>query len=105
MISKKQGLHLVLATVGAMLANLSSAHADELERNPLHPAYFMDRASADISDSARASSSDKYLDSGNPLHPMYARNRTALEWVAAAGRSTEIYVDSNNPLHPAYRRF
>ncbi len=89
----------IALTIGAALfaGMIASAHA--ASTNPLHPSYFAAKTKA-----VKVISSTQlaYVDSGNPLHPMFGRTA---DWQMVAQGTVVHYVDSRNPLHPSFRRF
>jgi hypothetical protein len=96
MIMFQNTIAIALATA-AFAGMMSTAQA--ATDNPLHPSYFADKAKVT---KAVAGSGKAYVDSRNPLHPMYGRTG---EWQMAAKVTVVQYVDSGNPLHPSFRRF
>jgi hypothetical protein len=71
---------------------ISGVHA-----NPLHPSYFANKAKAPM---IIAGTSKAYVDSRNPLHPLFGRSG---EWQTAATEKVAYYFDKRNPLHPSFR--
>ena len=91
-----------LSVVIAAAATLSiSAHADERQANPLHPAYYAERTIVDF----QYIPTQAYVDAGNPLHPAFAKTAFNNAWISTAAIGGNAYVDSGNPLHPAFKRF
>ena len=87
---------VTLATV-VFAGMISTAQA--ASDNPLHPSYFAAKAKVT---KVIAGTGQAYVDSRNPLHPMFGRTG---EWQMVAQGTVEHYVDSRNPLHPSFRRF
>jgi hypothetical protein len=91
-----------LATVVAAVATLSiNAHAAEHQSNPLHPAYYAERATVAF----QYLPTQAYVDAANPLHPSFAKTTVRDEWITTAAIGGKAYVDDRNPLHPAFKRF
>ena len=86
--------------LAAIAISSISAQAAERQSNPLHPAYFAERAIVDF----QYIPTKNYVDAGNPLHPSYAKSAFHDEWMTAAAIGGNAYVDSNNPLHPKFKR-
>ena len=87
---------VTLATV-AFAGMISTAQA--ASDNPLHPSYFAAKAKVT---KIIVGTGQAYVDSRNPLHPMFGRTGV---WQMAAKGTVVQYVDSGNPLHPSFRRF
>lgn len=89
----------IALTVATALFAGTFASAQAASTNPLHPSYFSAKAKAvKVVSGTRLA----YVDSGNPLHPMFGRTA---DWQMVAQGTTVHYVDSHNPLHPSFRRF
>jgi ribosomal protein L31 len=98
----KEIIMFMTKTVCAVIATISTvsinAYAADRQTNPLHPAYFADTVEFAASEGAR------YVDSGNLLHPAFARNGSAGDWIATGKGDGKPYADTRNPLHPAYSK-
>lgn len=93
MFQKTIAIALVTAAFGAVISNANAAID-----NPLHPSYYAAKANVT---KVIVGSGQVYVDSRNPLHPMFGRTG---EWQTAAKGMVAQYVDSRNPLHPSFRR-
>ena len=89
-------LAVAIATVTTLSFNV---HA-ELQTNPLHPAYYAERATVTF----QYLPSVAYVDARNPLHPAFAKTTFNNAWISTGASSGKAYVDSRNPLHPAFNR-
>lgn len=90
-------LAVAIATVATLSFNV---HA-ELQTNPLHPAYYAERATV----TSQYLPSEAYVDARNPLHPTYAKTTFRNEWMITVAGEGKAFVDDRNPLHPAFKRF
>ena len=90
-------LAVAIATVTTLSVNV---HA-ELQTNPLHPAYYAERATVAF----QYLLTQPYVDASNPLHPAFAKTTFNNAWISTGASSGKAYVDSRNPLHPAFNRF
>ena len=90
-------LAVAIATVTTLSVNV---HA-ELQTNPLHPAYYAERATVTF----QYLPTEAYVDARNPLHPTFAKTTFNNAWISTGASSGKAYVDSRNPLHPAFNRF
>ena len=91
-----------LSVVIAAFATLSvNAYAAPQQDNPLHPAYYAERASVAF----EYLPTQLHVDAGNPLHPTFAKTTFNDAWISTGASSGNAYVDSRNPLHPAFKRF
>ena len=90
----------LVVAIAAIAISSISAQAAERHSNPLHPAYFAERAIVDF----QYIPTKNYVDAGNPLHPSYAKSAFCDEWIITAAIGGNAYVDSNNPLHPKFKR-
>ena len=90
-------LAVAIATVATLSFNV---HA-ELQTNPLHPAYYAERATVTF----QYLPTEAYVDARNPLHPTFAKTTFNNAWISTGASSGKAYVDSRNPLHPAFNRF
>ena len=90
-------LAVAIATVATLSVNV---HA-ELQTNPLHPAYYAERATVTF----QYLPTEAYVDARNPLHPTFAKTTFNNAWISTGASSGKAYVDSRNPLHPAFNRF
>jgi hypothetical protein len=96
MIMFQKTIAIALATTAfAAMTSTAQAAID----NPLHPSYFAAKAKVT---KVVVGSGETYVDSRNPLHPMFGRSG---EWQAVAQGTVKHYVDSRNPLHPSFRRY
>lgn len=86
--------------IAAVAISSISAHAAERQTNPLHPAYYAERAIVNF----QYLPTQAYVDAGNPLHPSHAKNTFREEWMATAAIGGKSYIDSGNPLHPMFKR-
>ena len=93
MFQKTIAIALATAAFGAMISTAQAAID-----NPLHPSYYAVKAKVT---KVAAGAGTAYVDSRNPLHPMFGRTG---EWQTAAKGTVVQYVDSGNPLHPSFRR-
>lgn len=85
----------------AIVATVSiNAYATELQSNPLHPAYYVERARVAF----EYLPTQNYVDAGNPLHPSFAKTSFRSEWMTTAAIESKPYVDERNPLHPMFKR-
>lgn len=91
-------LSAVIATVATLSANV---YAAPLQDNPLHPAYYAERATVTF----QYLPTQPYVDAGNPLHPAFAKTTFDTPWISTGASNRKAYVDSRNPLHPAFNRF
>ena len=91
-------LSVVFATVATLSVN---AHAAARQDNPLHPAYYAERATVAF----QYLPTQPYVDASNPLHPAFAKTTFNNAWISTGASSGKAYVDSRNPLHPAFNRF
>ena len=89
-------LAVAIATVTTLSVNV---HA-ELQTNPLHPAYYAERATVTF----QYLPTEAYVDARNPLHPAFAKTTFNNAWISTGASSGKAYVDSRNPLHPAFNR-
>ena len=89
-------LAVAIATVATLSVNV---HAD-LQTNPLHPAYYAERATVTF----QYLPSEAYVDARNPLHPTFAKTTFNNAWISTGASIGKGYVDSRNPLHPAFNR-
>jgi hypothetical protein len=92
MFQKTIALTLGTAVFAGMMSTAQAA-------NPLHPSYFAAKAKVT---KVIAGTGQAYVDSRNPLHPMFGRTA---EWQIVAKGTVVHYVDSRNPLHPSFRRY
>ena len=91
-------LSVAVATVATLSLN---TYAAERQANPLHPAYYAERATVAF----EYLPTQPYVDAGNPLHPTFAKTMFNTAWIATGASDGKPYVDSRNPLHPAFNRF
>ena len=92
-----KSLSLVVATIATLSI---SAHAAERQANPLHPAYYAQRATIAF----EYLPTQPYVENGNPLHPAFAKTAFRTEWMTAGAIDGKLYVDERNPLNPAFKR-
>jgi hypothetical protein len=101
----KEIIMLTTKTVFAVIATIAtvsvSAYAADRQTNPLHPAYYAERVTTEFN----VTTTQRYVDAGNPLHPAFAKTTSSAEWVATGVGNIQRYVDARNPLHPAFNRF
>lgn len=91
-------LSKTLAVIAAVTT--LSANAAERQTNPLHPAYYAERATVTF----EYLPTQNYVDAGNPLHPSFAKTAFHDEWMTTAAISGKPYIDERNPLHPMFKR-
>ncbi len=92
----------ILSVAIAGVATLSlNGYAAERQDNPLHPAYYAGRVSTEFN----VAPTQRYVDTGNPLHPIFAKTTFNAAWIATGMANAKPYVDSRNPLHPSFSRF
>lgn len=91
-------LSVVIAAVATLSVN---TYAAERQMNPLHPAYYAERAIVDF----EFLPTQNYVDAANPLHPAFTRTTFRAEWMTTGAIGGKPYVDARNPLHPAFKRF
>jgi hypothetical protein len=100
----KEIIMLTTKTVFAVIATIAtvsvSAHAADRQTNPLHPVYVAERNTVEFA----ATEGARYVDSGNPRHPAFARNGSAGDWLTTGKGDSGSNADTRNPLHPWYYR-
>ncbi|MDQ3260099.1 MAG: hypothetical protein M3Q00_04830 [Pseudomonadota bacterium] len=93
-----KSLSVVIATVAALSANVFAAPRQD---NPVHPAYYAERAIVAF----EYLPTQPYGDAGNPLHPAFAKTTFNDAWLSTGAIDAKPYVESRNPLHPAFKHF
>lgn len=93
-----KSVNAVILAVATLSINASAAPSQD---NPLHPAYYAERVTSEFNIKA----TERYVDTGNPLRPAYAKTSFSTDWVATGSPTNNPYVDARNPLHPTFKRF
>ena len=78
-----------------------SALGNAATTNPLSPGF--QKYNVTITAPALVNAT-RYVDSANPLTPVFGRSGDNGKWVTTTLRADQLYRDTANPLHPSYKR-
>ena len=92
-------------TIFSSIAGLSliavSALGNAATTNPLSPDFQKYNVTINAPTSANAT---RYVDSTNPLTPVFTRSGDNGNWVTTTLSADQLYRDAANPLHPGFKR-